>query len=653
MRPNFATLARLLAPATLALVGCSSSSKQQGAPTPIPVTSSNPATSAAGTNLLGTPPSGPPTTEEAVQFIHDVDTGLRRVIVAQSRADWINATNITDDTDAAAADAAQVTMEFTTTAIKASMRYADLRGLPADAARMFHLLRISPTLPSPSDAAKRKELAEIAVGMQSAYGKGTYCSGKLKKWASKEEIAKAKDGKPCLPLPELEDVLDDRKATWDQLLDAWTGWRTIAPPLKDDYQRFVQLGNEGAKEIGFKDVGELWKSRYDLPPAAVEQDIERLWQQVKPLYEQLHCYARGKLHKKWGDKVSASGPIPAHVLGNMWSQDWSAIYPLVEPYPGQPSTDVTKAMVKKKITAKKMVQTAEGFFVSLGMPKLPETFWERSMITKPRDREVVCHASAWDLTYAGDVRIKICTKVNEEDLTTLHHELGHDYYFLAYKDLPTLFEDGANDGFHEAIGDTIALSVTPKYLVEIGILDKSAARSNPKSEMNQLMRRALDGVSFLPFGLLIDKWRWDVFAGKVPPDRYNAAWWDLVKTYQGIVPPSPRGEEWFDPGAKYHVPANTPYLRYFLARIYQFQFHRALCKAAGHTGPLHTCSIYGNKAAGALLWKALQMGASRPWPEVMEAITGQKQADASAILEYFAPLQEWLATQNKGQKCGW
>jgi peptidyl-dipeptidase A len=645
MRWNFAL-------AALVLAGCPSPKKHIEPPPPIPVNTTPPA-SPEDTNPVGTPPQGAPTVEEAVQFIQEVDAGYRRVITAQSRADWINQTNITDDTDAASAEAAQVTMEFQTTAIKAALRYADLKGLPEDAARMLFLLRVSPTAPAPSDGAKRKELAETVVRMQSTYGKGTYCTDKLKKWTSKDTAAKAKGGKPCLPLGELQDVLKDPKASWDQLLDAWTGWRTISPPIKDDYAKFVQLSNEGAKEIGFADTGALWKSRYDMPPDAMEADVERLWGQVKPLYDQLHCYVRAKLHKKWGDKVPATGPIPAHVFGNMWSQEWGNIYDAVEPYPGQPSTNVDKAMKKKGIKPRKMVEIAEAFFVSLGMPELPETFWQRSLIEKPRDREVVCHASAWDLTYAGDVRIKMCTKVTEEDLTTLHHELGHNYYQLSYKDLPTLFQDGANDGFHEAIGDTIALSVTPKYMVDIGVLDKSAAKSNEKADTNELMKRALDGVAFLPFGLLIDKWRWDVFAGKTAPDRYNQAWWDLVLKYQGIAPPTPRGEDFFDPGAKYHVPANTPYLRYFLARIYQFQFHRALCKAAGHTGPLHTCSIYGNKEAGAILWKALQMGSSRPWPEVMKVLTGQGEADASAILEYFAPLQTWLEAQNKGQQCGW
>jgi peptidyl-dipeptidase A len=642
--PGLRGVAAALATAGVALAGCPSSSNRKYDVPPVVVPPAVVAPAEPGP--AEAPPAGP-TAEEAAAFVRDTDAGLRRVIVAEGRAQWINSTYITEDTDALAADAAQQTMEFTTGAIKASMRFAGLQSLPADVERQLTLLRRSPTLPSPGDAALRKELAELAVGMQSTYGKGTYCSKALAAWADKG----ARDA--CLTIGQLSKVLEDPRATWAQLQEAYTGWRTIAVPLKDDYARFVELGNQGARELGYRDVGDLWKSRYDMPTEAMEADVERLWQQVRPLYEKLHCYVRKELREKWGKDRIPNQTIPAHLFGNLWSQQWSSLYDVVAPFPKEASLDVTKAMVGRKLDAVAMTKLSEGFFVSLGMPKLPDTFWTRSMITKPRDREVVCHASAWDLTYAGDVRIKMCTEVNEDDLVTLHHELGHDYYFLAYADEPMLFQDGANDGFHEAIGDTIVLSMTPKYLADVGILDRKAAASNPRAELNLLMKRALDGVSFLPFGYLIDKWRWDVFSGKTPPDRYNAAWWELVRTYQGLEAPAPRGEEFFDPGAKYHVPANTPYLRYFLARIYQFQFHRSLCQAAGHTGPLHTCSIFNSKAAGEKLWAMLQLGSTRPWPDAMEAVTGQRQADASAILEYFAPLSAWLDESTRGEQCGW
>jgi peptidyl-dipeptidase A len=598
------------------------------------------------------PGSGPATPAEAAAFVADADEGLRKVWINQARADWINQNFITDDTDGLAASAQEASMEYVTRKIKESVRYRDVQGLAPDVARKLELLRRGTVLPAPSDPKERKELAELGVAMQSAYGKGKYCSDTLKKFKPKEPKEKGKQVDNCLTLGDLSKILEDKNATWDEKKEAFLGWRTISVPLKKQYERFVDLGNKGAKEIGQRDLGELWRDRYDMTPAELEADVERLWQQVKPLYDDLHCYTRARLRKKWGkDKIAEKAPLPAHVLGNMWSQSWGYVYDDLEPYPGQASLDVTAGIKKKKVDAKGMVKIGEDFFVSLGMSKLPDTFWQRSLFEKPRDREVVCHASAWDLTFNNDVRIKMCTETNEEDLITIHHELGHNYYFTYYHTLPILYQDGANDGFHEGVGDTLALSITPDYYVKIGLLDK--APTNEKAEMNVLMRRALDKVSFLPFGLMIDKWRWDVFAGKTSPAQYNKAWWDLVLKYQGIAPPGPRTEAEFDPGSKYHVPANVPYLRYFLAHIYQFQFHRALCKAAGHTGPLHKCSIYGSKAAGDRMKAMLAMGASKPWPEAMKAISGETKADAAALIEYFAPLQAYLKEQNKGEQCGW
>jgi peptidyl-dipeptidase A len=486
--------------------------------------------------------------------------------------------------------------------------------------------------------------------MDSAYGKGKYCPDVTK--TKLKAYLKGKDGKAkdCLSLGDLSNVLKSSH-NYDELTEAWTGWHSTSPAIREKFGRYVELGNKGSKEIGFNDLGALWRSGYDMPPEAFEADIERLWQQVKPLYDELQCYVRGKLEGKYGKEHFADGLIPAQVLGNMWAQEWQNIYDSVEPYPGQGSLDVdAKIKSSKYKEPKEMVKLGEAFFTSLGMDPLPQTFWDRSLFTKPRDRDVVCHASAWDPSYDNDLRIKMCIEPTEEDLITIHHELGHDYYFHAYYKLPILFQAGANDGFHEGIGDTLALSVTPSYLKNLGLL--AAVPKGDKATINVQMKMALDKVAFLPFGLLIDKWRWDVMNGKTPKDKYNEAWWALRKKYQGVAPPVARSESDFDPGAKYHVPASVPYIRYFLARIYQFQFHRALCKASGNTGPLYECSIYGSKEAGAKLKKMLELGASRPWPEALTAVGGENQADASAMLEYFAPLRTWLAQQNKGKKCG-
>lgn len=604
-------------------------------PPPPPIETAPPATSASAA-------PAPPTEEEVRAFVGKVDADLKRLWTASSRASWVAQNFITDDTEALSAAAEEASMEFMSRTIKAATRFDGMK-LPPDLARQLWLLKLGSPLPAPADPKERADLATISVQMTGDYGKGKYCPKRL------ENDPKAK--KKCLSLGDLERIMA-KSRKYDDLLDAWRGWHAIGAPIKPKYARYVELGNKGAREIGFKDMGELWRSGYDMSPAAFEADTDRLWAQVKPLYDDLHCYVRARLRKAYGkDKIGEKAPIPAHLLGNMWAQEWQNIYDLVEPYKGQAPLDVTKKLQQKKLDAKAMVKIGESFFVSLGLDPLPASFWERSLLQKPADRDVVCHASAWDVTFDNDLRIKMCIEPKEEDLITIHHELGHDYYFHYYYKLPILFQNGANDGFHEGIGDTLALSVTPTYLKSIGLLDK--VPDNEKGEINFLLKNALDKVAFLPFGKLIDQWRWDVFSGKVPPSEYNKAWWDLRRKYQGVAPPVARTEDDFDPGAKFHVPGNTPYVRYFLARIYQFQFHRALCKAAGYTGPLHKCSIHGSKAAGDKLRAMLAMGASKPWPEAMEAIAGQREADASALLEYFAPLHKWLKEQNKGETCGW
>ncbi len=579
-----------------------------------------------------------PTAAEAKKFVERINTDLKRLLVKQATAEWIKSTYITDDTEQNAAWINEDVLAYMNQAIKDSRRFDGLK-LDPDTARTLHLLRVNSPIAAPSDPQKRAEMASIAAKLEGAYGKGKYCK-------------KDKAGtETCKDLGELEDVMAASR-DYNELLDAWTGWHSISPPMRPLYERFVTLGNEGAKEIGFANTGDLWKSAYDMSPDAFEKDVQRLWQQVKPLYDDLHCYVRAQLAKKYGaDKVPAGKPIPAHLLGNMWAQEWNNIYPLVEPYPGQANLDVTASLKAQNYDPIKMVKTGEGFFTSLGLKPLPDTFWQRSMFSKPRDREVVCHASAWDVTFNNDLRIKMCIKPTEEDLVTIHHELGHDFYFTYYYTLPVLYQAGANDGFHEAIGDAITLSITPGYLKQIGLLKD--VPKNDKNLINLQMKDALEKVAFLPFGLLIDQWRWDIFAGKTSPKDYNKAWWALREKYQGVSAPVARTEQDFDPGAKYHVPANVPYTRYFLARILQFQFHKAMCEAAGFKGPLHECSVYGNKEAGKRLQAMLELGASKPWQEALFAMTGKREMDASPLIEYFAPLQQWLKEQNKGQTCGW
>jgi peptidyl-dipeptidase A len=579
---------------------------------------------------------GKATPAAAKAFVDQLDQDLRRLWTRQATAEWIKATYITDDTERNAAWVDEEVLAYATKAIKDAARFAKVKGLDPDTRRKLDLLRTSSVLPAPDDAKKREELAAIKAKLEGIYGKGKWCG---------------QDGKKCRDLQQLSEVLA-KSRKYDELLDAWVGWRTVSRPMRPLYTRLVELGNEGAKEIGFANLGDLWRSAYDMPPAEFEKETERLWAEVKPLYDALHCYVRARLARTYGaDKVKPGQPIPAHLLGNMWAQEWANIYPLVEPYPNQASLDVEAGLKQKGYEPLKMVRLGEAFFTSLGLDPLPKTFWERSMFLKPRDREVVCHASAWDVTFAGDLRIKMCIKVDEEDLVTIHHELGHDYYYLYYHQLPVLYQQGAHDGFHEAIGDALTLSITPAYLHKLGLIKQ--VPNDDKGLINVQMKDALEKIAFLPFGKLIDQWRWDVFSGKTRPADYNKSWWELRRKYQGVAPPVERSEEDFDPGAKYHIPANVPYTRYFLARILQFQFHRALCRHAGHDGPLHTCSIYGNKAAGERLRAMLALGASKPWPDALEALTGERKMDASALIDYFQPLMKWLDEQNKGQTCGW
>jgi peptidyl-dipeptidase A len=580
---------------------------------------------------------GPAGSPDGRAFVAGVNDDYRKLAVRSATAEWIKNTYITDDTERAAAAANEELLGFMSKAVKQAAQYQNTAG-DADTRRMLHLLRVSSALAAPGDPKQRLELTTLAARMEGLYGKAKACGadGKSPKCRDIEELA----------------VLFQKSRDEADLRDAWLGWHQAARATRPLYGRFVELANQGAREIGFADSGVMWRSGYDMAAADFEKETERLWQQVRPLYEALHCYVRSQLGRTYGaSKVPAGGLLPAHLLGNMWAQEWTNIYPLVEPYKGQPSLDVSAALARQKWDATRMVKTGERFFTSLGLDPLPKSFWDRSMLTKPRDREVVCHASAWDVGMNDDLRIKMCIKPTEEDLITIHHELGHNYYYHAYYKLPPLYQNGANDGFHEAIGDALTLSITPQYWMELGLL--RAVPKDDKGLINVQMKDALEKVAFLPFGLLIDKWRWDVFSGKTKPADYNKAWWDLRRRYQGIDAPGARTEEDFDPGAKYHIPANVPYTRYFLARLLQFQFHRALCRAAGHEGPLHQCSVYGNKEAGKKLWAMLQLGASKPWPEALAALTGERQIDAGAMLEYFAPLVGWLKDKNAAQKCGW
>jgi peptidyl-dipeptidase A len=614
--------------AALAVAGCAAV-PPGSAPVVAVAPAAAPATAAA--EAVAVTPAG------ADAFVARAEKELADLSIYVNRAAWVNATYITEDTDALAAQAGAEFTEAQVRLASQAAQFDDVAGLSYDTRRKLDILKQGIVAPAANVPGAADELSTLLTGLQSQYGKGR---GTFK-------------GKPTAgnDLEELMGTVRDPAL----LQEMWVSWHNnVGRPMAQDYTRFVNLSNAGAKELGYADVGAMWRSGYDMEPDAFAALTDKLWGEVKPLYDDLHCYTRGKLNAKYGNAVQpANGPIRADLLGNMWAQEWGGIYDIVAPPgAGDIGYDLTDLLVAKKYTPEKIVKTGEGFFSSLGFAPLPQTFWERSMITKPRDREVVCHASAWDLDNLDDIRIKMCTKVNADDFVTVHHELGHNYYQRAYKNQPFLYKDSANDGFHEAIGDMIALSVTPEYLTQVDLLAKNKVPPASK-DIGLLLRQAMDKVAFLPFGLMVDRWRWGVFSGETSPAEYNQAWTDLRLRYQGITPPVQRAATDFDPGAKFHIPGNTPYTRYFLARILQFQFYEAACRQAGWTGPLHRCSFYNNAEVGRRLNAMLEMGKSKPWPDALQAFTGSREMSARPLINYFAPLQGWLKQQNQGKQCGW
>lgn len=592
----------------------------------------------APAEAVASPSAFPITAQGAADFIAAAEKDFADFSVEAARVAWINSTYITEDTDAVmAVYGARATEKSVQYALDAA-RFAQVPGLDPEVERKLTMLRTGIVLPAPTTPGAAAELSTIATSLQSDYGKGRGTLNGQTVNGSDIEAEMA--------------VLTHTPAEFSEM---WASWHdNVGAPMKDDYARMVTIANEGARELGFADAGAMWRSNYDMDADEFAAMTEGLWQELRPLYLSLHTYVRTKLNEKYGETVqSASGPIRADLLGNMWAQQWGNIYPLVAPQgAGDIGYDLTALIAAKGMSEADMVRAGEGFFSSLGFDPLPETFWQRSQFLKPADREVICHASAWDIDNLDDLRIKMCIKKNADDFVTIHHELGHNYYQRAYNQQDFLHLNGANDGFHEAIGDMIALSITPEYLVQIGMLDRSAVPGADK-DVGLLLQQALDKVAFLPFGLLVDKWRWGVFDGSITPDNYNQAWVDLKREYQGITPPVDRPADAFDPGAKYHIPGNTPYMRYFLAGILQFQFYKAACDQAGWTGPLHRCSFYDNKQVGERLNAMLEMGASKPWPDALEAFTGSREISAAALVEYFAPLKAWLDQQNAGKPTGW
>lgn len=577
------------------------------------------------------PPSS--TQTAAISFVEQAESELELLDRHETRAYFSAFTDGTPDHSSTLADASEIATTRRVALAKAAARF-DSGAVPDDVGRKLARIKLAMTLPSPADPARSTRLAELVSQITGSYRSAANCV----------------DRSPCRTKDELYDLFNSSEDP-DVLADAWAAWRAPGRAIVEPYSEVVEIANEGARELGYADVGALWRSHYEMSPAEFSAEYERLWNQVRPLYEALHCHVRARLHETHGALVPQTGPIPSHLLGSMWAQSWMGIDTMVGPGGSAERIDVAQLLQDKGVDPLEMVRTGEAFFTSLGLPDLPAHFWERSMFAKPADRHVNCHATAYAIDLpAHDARMTMCVRVNEADFLTIHHELGHIYYYLAYADLPFLFRQGANPGFHEAIGDAIALSITPEYLQAIGLLSETP---DPSADLPFLFRKALDKIPDIASQFVVDKWRWQVFSGEITPDRYNDGWWQLQHEFQGFSPPVPRGDGDFDAGMAYQVSFNIPVDRYFIAAILQFDIHRGLCEAAGHEGPLHRCSIFGSKEAGNRLASALALGASHPWPDALEKLTGSRKIDASSVVEYFAPVMQWLEAQNRDRSCGW
>lgn len=564
---------------------------------------------------------------EAKRFLAQTETRLASLDADQARAGWVAAHFPNDDSAALAAHAGALRLAAASEAALAARRFNGLNLSNTDA-RKLRLLQRTLALPDPQ---ARADYVAARAALAGAYGKAGYCPAA---------------GRPCPAPGEPETVLATSRDP-AKLQAAWTGWHAQASAYKERYAGFVQLSNRGARAMGYADTGELWRAGHDMPPGEFTFEMERLWLQVRPLYEALHEYARYKLRVAYGpDVVPLTGPVPAHLFGDMWGRTWDNIYPLLAPAQGAAGADLARMLEKNGTTPARMDAYAEDFYTSLGLPKLPAAFQECAPPATPRGRDAIHHATAWPAG-ADDACIGMPASAAAGDFAARYRALGHAYYLLAWQDQPVLFRHGAGDGFDEAVGDAIALSITPGYLHGIGLMQDEP---DAQADIGELLRRALSKVPVLPFAYSVDRWRWDVQAGTTQPADYDLAWWQSREHYMGMRRPGTArfgSGDGFDAGAEYHVPADVPYAGHFIAGVLQFQLHRALCREAGHEGPLHRCSIHGSAKAGRKLQAMMQLGSSKPWQEALKAVSGEERLDGDALLEYFAPLKTWLDEQNR------
>ncbi|XP_071802041.1 angiotensin-converting enzyme 2-like [Asterias amurensis] len=579
--------------------------------------------------------------DEAREFLANYGATAKVVYFASNLASWSYSTNITDYNQQKDLEAGLVAAAFDREAYENATKF-DETGFPDDIKRQLQKLKdIGSAALEPSKVERYNELTSTMSG--------NYASA---------SVCRPDNSNECLQIePGLGKVMATSE-DWEELLWAWQGFRDeVGIPNKPLYKEYVALANEASRLNGFSDKGDYWRSEYG--GDTIAQAYE-LYNQILPLYKQLHAYVRRIMNTKHSDHVDLTGRIPGNLLGDMWGRFWGNIYSQVVPYPDAPNIDATDSLRAKNITPLQMFQMGDDFFASCGLSRVNDKFWINSMIEKPTDgRQVVCHPSAWDMQSGDDFRIKMCTEVTMEYFQIIHHELGHTQYDMQYNHLPFLFHDGANGAFHEAVGEVMSLSVsTPAHLShpDIDLLDTASGTDfGEETDINFLLKTALNTIGTLPFSLALSQWRWDVFAGNVTEDKWMERWWQLKQDLSGVQAPVTRTENDFDPGAMHHFLVDYPFIGYFIRTIIQFQFQKALCDAAGHTGPLHRCDFYKSQEAGQKLKAMLSLGSSKPWPDAMEAITGQRLMKADAINAYFAPLKTWLEETNEknGEKIGW
>lgn len=586
-------------------------------------------------------------TQQAQNFLEEFNRRAENISYENSIASWNYNTDITEENAIKMNEAGARWSVFYEEASKNASTFP-VESITDDLTKL-QIQTLQERGSSVLSAEKYNRLGTVLNTMSTIYSTGTVC--------------KINNPSECLVLEPGLDVIMADSTDYHERLWAWEGWRAeVGRMMRPLYEEYVELENEVARLNNYLDYGDYWRANYEAKSPEnykysrdqLIEDVEKTFEQIKPLYEQLHAYVRHRLEQVYGPElISSTGCLPAHLLGDMWGRFWTNLYAVTVPYPAKPNIDVTSAMVEKKWNATKIFKAAEAFFVSIGLSSMTDGFWENSMLTEPNDnRKVVCHPTAWDLGN-GDYRIKMCTKVTMDDFLTAHHEMGHIEYDMAYAKQPFLLRSGANEGFHEAVGEIMSLSAaTPQHLKSLDLLEPTF-QDDEETEINFLLKQALTIVGTMPFTYMLEKWRWMVFRGEITKQEWTKRWWEMKRDIVGVVEPVPHDETYCDPAALFHVANDYSFIRYYTRTIYQFQFQEALCREAHHSGPLHKCDITNSTAAGQKLRQLLELGRSKPWTQALESVTGEKYMNATPLLHYFEPLYEWLKKNNSGRFIGW